>query len=376
MKYIREFRDPSLAKELIKEIRRECNGATYRIMEICGGHTHAFYRFGLVDLLHPHIELLHGPGCPVCVLPTGRLDQAIALSQQDTVLLATYGDMIRVPGTMGSLATAAATGSDVRIVYSPIDALRLAEAHPDKKVVFFAIGFETTAPATAVTLLHARERSVRNFFVFCNHVRLIPAMRALLDSPQTVLDGFIGPGHVSTVIGAVAWEGIVKDYGKGVVISGFEPLDLLQAVWMLVRQLKSGQPRVEVQYTRSVRYNGNPVALSLMDQVFEVRETFEWRGLGWIPDSGFKIAAHLSDWDAEVQFSIQEMPSREPKGCLCGDVLRGVKKPWECPLFDNPCSPERPIGACMVSSEGACAAVYHHARHSHFVRRKLSKTSR
>ncbi len=373
MRYVSEFRNPDLARRLIGQIKEECGSRTYRLMEICGGHTHAFYRFGLVDLLYPSIELVHGPGCPVCVLPTKRLDQAIAYALNPKVLLATYGDMMRVPGSRQTLVEVAAQGADVQMVYSPLDALALAQHGPEKIVIFFAIGFETTAPATAVTLLEAKRKGLKNFLVFCNHVRLIPAIIFILDTGKTAIDGFIGPGHVSTIIGAKAWRPVVDQYGKGVVISGFEPLDLLQSVWMLVRQIKQRKPQVEVQYRRSVRQEGNPIALGLMEQTFDIRETFEWRGLGWIPKSGFEIRDELALWDAERMVPYEVTEGREPRGCICGDVLRGVRKPWDCPLFGKTCTPQRPIGACMVSSEGACAAVYLHGRHSHRVRLGLQE---
>jgi hydrogenase expression/formation protein HypD len=371
MRFIDEFRDSELAKRVVREIERIAEGRRFRIMEICGGHTHTIYRYGLHDVLPANIELVHGPGCPVCVLPMGKVDDAIAIAKHDGVILATFGDMMRVPGSEGSLIDAQADGADVRMVYSPLDALKLAHQNPDRKVVFFAIGFETTAPSTAVTLLHAKRWGVRNFFVFCNHVLVVPAIKALLDSPETRLDGFIGPGHVTTVIGSKAWEFIPKDYGKGIVISGFEPLDMLQAIYMLVKQLIEGKPRVDVQYTRAVRPDGNTKAKEVMAQVFELRETFEWRGLGWIEKSALKLKPEFAEFDAELHFDLPRRQVADPKVCQCGEVLRGAILPWECKVFGTACTPEHPIGACMVSSEGACAAVYQYGRYSRKVRELL-----
>ena len=371
MRFIDEFRDSELAKRVVREIERIAEGRRFRIMEICGGHTHTIYRYGLHDVLPANIELVHGPGCPVCVLPMGKVDDAIAIAKHEGVILATFGDMMRVPGSEGSLIDAQADGADVRMVYSPLDALKLAHQNPDRKVVFFAIGFETTAPSTAVTLLHAKRLGVRNFFVFCNHVLVVPAIKALLDSPETRLDGFIGPGHVTTVIGSKAWEFIPKDYGKGIVISGFEPLDMLQAIYMLVKQLIEGKPRVDVQYTRAVRPDGNTKAKEVMAQVFELRETFEWRGLGWIEKSALKLKPEFAEFDAELHFDLPRRQVADPKVCQCGEVLRGSILPWECKVFGTACTPEHPIGACMVSSEGACAAVYQYGRYSRKVRELL-----
>jgi hydrogenase expression/formation protein HypD len=371
MRFIDEFRDSELAKRVVREIERIAEGRRFRIMEICGGHTHTIYRYGLHDVLPANIELVHGPGCPVCVLPMGKVDDAIAIAKHDGVILATFGDMMRVPGSEGSLIDAQADGADVRMVYSPLDALKLAHQNHDRKVVFFAIGFETTAPSTAVTLLHAKRLGVRNFFVFCNHVLVVPAIKALLDSPETRLDGFIGPGHVTTVIGSKAWEFIPKDYGKGIVISGFEPLDMLQAIYMLVKQLIEGKPRVDVQYTRAVRPDGNTKAKEVMAQVFELRETFEWRGLGWIEKSALKLKSEFAEFDAELHFDLPRRQVADPKVCQCGEVLRGAILPWECKVFGTACTPEHPIGACMVSSEGACAAVYQYGRYSRKVRELL-----
>ncbi len=375
VKFIDEFRDKALAKGLLKEIERLSAGRSFKFMEICGGHTHTIYRHALHDVLPPNIELVHGPGCPVCVLPMGRIDDALTLAYTDGVILTTFGDMMRVPGSKGSLLDAQANGADVRMVYSPLDALKIARQHPDRKVVFFAIGFETTAPSTALTLLRARQEGVGNFFVFCNHVLILPAVKAILDSPDMRLDGFIGPGHVSTIIGSKPWSFVAKDYGKPVVIAGFEPLDILQAIYLLLRQWREGRCEVEIQYTRVVKPEGNPQALRVMGQVFELRPYFEWRGLGFIARSALKLRPEFSEHDAEVQFSLPHLRVADPKACQCGEVLKGVLKPWECRVFGTACTPETPIGACMVSPEGACAAVYHYGRYSRKIRELIDLTA-
>ncbi|HUX45002.1 MAG TPA: hydrogenase formation protein HypD [Terracidiphilus sp.] len=361
MRYVDEFRDPELITKAAEEIRRLADPQRhYRIMEVCGGHTHAIYRFGLMDILPDNLELIHGPGCPVCVLPMGRIDDGLAIASEPNRIFAAFGDMMRVPGTQGSPLEHKARGMDVRIVYSPADALQLARKNPDKEVMFFAIGFETTAPSTALTIKLARAEGIRNFFVFCNHVTIVPALRAILDSPDLRLDGFIGPGHVSTVIGCRPYEWIAKDEGKPVVTSGFEPLDLLQSIVMLLRQLQTGESKVENQYKRAVPWDGNAAALKVMDEVFELRQQFEWRGLGFIPQSAMRIRDAYSAWDAERRYSVPETRVADPKLAQCGDVLRGVMKPEQCKLFGKECTPEHPIGALMVSSEGSCAAYYNY----------------
>lgn len=361
MKYVDEFRNPELIRKAAEEIRRLVDpDRRYRIMEVCGGHTYSIYRFGLQKLLPENIELVHGPGCPVCVLPMGRMDDGLAIAEQPNVIFTAFGDLMRVPGRRGSPLELRAKGADVRMVYSPLDALKLALENPDRDVVFFAIGFETTAPSTALTLLRARATGVRNFFVFSNHVLILPVMQAILDAPDLHIDGFIAPGHVSTVIGAGAYEQIVRDYGKPVVVSGFEPLDLLQSILMLVKQLREGRAEVENQYARAVSWDGNRPALQVMAEVFEVRPVFEWRGLGGIAQSALKLRAAFAPWDAEVRFAVPGVHVSDPQGAPCGEVLRGALKPHQCPFFGKTCTPERPVGALMVSSEGACAAYYHH----------------
>ncbi|MFS8640041.1 MAG: hydrogenase formation protein HypD, partial [Symbiobacteriaceae bacterium] len=306
MKYVDEFRNPELIRKTAEEIRRVVDpDRHYRIMEVCGGHTFSIYRFGLQNLLPDNIELVHGPGCPVCVLPMGRMDEGLALAERPEVVFTAFGDVMRVPGRRGTPLERKARGADIRMVYSPLDALKLALDNPERQVVFFAIGFETTAPSTAVTLLRARSLGVRNFTVFSNHVLILPAIRAILESPDMRLDGFIGPGHVSTVIGARPYEFIPREYGKPVVISGFEPLDLLQSILMLLRQLREGRAEVENQYARAVPWEGNRAALQAMAEVFEVRPFFEWRGLGFISQSALKLRPEFADWDAEVRFGVQ-----------------------------------------------------------------------
>lgn len=361
MKFVDEFRAPELIAKTGAEIRKLADpNRHYRIMEVCGGHTHAIYRFGLKDLLPSNVELIHGPGCPVCVLPMGRIDDGLSLAAQPDFIFAAFGDMMRVPGTHGSPLEYKARGMDVRIVYSPADALKLARSNPEKHVMFFAIGFETTAPSTALTLVRAKAEGLRNFSVFCNHVTIIPAIRAILDSPDMRLDGFVGPGHVSTVIGCRPYDWIATDEGKPVVVSGFEPLDILQSIVMLLRQLRKGEAKVENQYKRVVPWEGNRAALRAMAEVFELRPYFEWRGLGFISQSALKIRASYAQWDSEQRFSVPGVRVTDPKAAQCGEVLKGVLKPVQCKLFGRECTPEQPVGALMVSSEGSCAAYYNY----------------
>jgi len=361
VKFVDEFRDPDVIARTSDEIRRLADpGRHYRLMEVCGGHTHAIYRFGLKDVLPPNIELIHGPGCPVCVLPMGRIDDGLMLAREPSVTFTAFGDMMRVPGAHGSPLEHKAKGLDVRIVYSPTDALKLARANPDRHVMFFAIGFETTAPSTALTLMRAKAEGIGNFSVFCNHVTIIPAIRAILDSPDMRLDGFIGPGHVSTVIGCRPYEWIARDEQKPIVVSGFEPLDLLQAIVMLLRQMKDGRAEVENQYRRVVPWEGNRAALAAMAEVFELRPYFEWRGLGFISQSALKLRDAYAAWDAERVFSVAGVRVTDPKAAQCGEVLKGVLKPAQCKLFGKECTPEHPVGALMVSSEGSCAAYYNY----------------
>jgi hydrogenase expression/formation protein HypD len=361
MRFVDEFRDPAIITRTCEEISRLTDPARhYRFMEVCGGHTHAIYRFGLKDVLPANIELIHGPGCPVCVLPMGRIDDGLALTRDPRVIFTAFGDMMRVPGAHGSPLEHKAGGMDIRIVYSPSDALKLARSNPDRHVMFFAIGFETTAPSTALTLMRAKAEGVRNFSVFCNHVTIIPAIRAILDSPDMRLDAFIGPGHVSTVIGCRPYEWVARDERKPIVISGFEPLDLLQSTMMLLRQLNAGEAMVENQYARVVPWEGNRAALATMAEVFQLRPYFEWRGLGFISQSALRIRDEYAAWDAERVFEIAGVRVTDPKAAQCGEVLKGVLKPVQCKLFGRECTPERPVGALMVSSEGSCAAYYNY----------------
>jgi hydrogenase expression/formation protein HypD len=364
MKYVDEYRDAELAKRIAGEIARLSEGKQLKLMEVCGGHTHTIYKHGVEDILPPNIDLIHGPGCPVCVLPMGRIDDAIAIAHMENVIFTTFGDMMRVPGSHGSLLDAKAEGADVRFVYSPLDAFKLARQYPDKQVVFFAIGFETTAPSTAVTLLRARAEGIKNFSIFCNHVTIIPAMKAILDSPDLRLDGFIGPGHVSMVIGMRPYTFVARQHHKPVVIAGFEPLDIIQSVYMIVKQISEGRAEIENQYARVVRPEGNVRALEAMARTMELRPFFEWRGLGFITHSALKLRPEYADWDAELLYEVPGLRVADPKSCQCGEVLKGVIKPWECKVFGTACTPETPIGTCMVSPEGACAAYFNYGRFS------------
>jgi hydrogenase expression/formation protein HypD len=368
MKFADEFRDPVLAKRLVQEITRLTDhlaaglSRPLQVMEVCGGHTHTIFRYGLKDLLPQGIEFVHGPGCPVCVLPMGRVDDCVAIAEHPQVILTTFGDAMRVPGSRRSLLQAKAAGADVRTVYSPLDALALAQAHPDREVVFFALGFETTMPSTAMTVLQAEAMQVRNFSLFCNHITIIPTIKAILDSPDLQIDGFLGPGHVNTVIGNRPYAFIAARYRKPIVIAGFEPLDILQSLWMVLRQLDDKRCTVENQYARIVPENGNAVALDAISRVFELREFFEWRGLGSIDHSGVRVRERYARFDAERRFSVPNLKIADPKSCQCGEVLKGVIKPQQCKVFGTLCKPETPLGALMVSSEGACAAYYQYAR--------------
>lgn len=367
MKYVDEFRDGKLARGLAQTITAEVSpGRTYRLMEFCGGHTHAISRYGIADLLPSSVQLIHGPGCPVCVLPIGRIDSAIALAREHNVILCSYADTLRVPASKGiSLQHVRAAGADVRMVYSCADALRIAQDNPSREVVFFAIGFETTTPMTAAVIMQAAAMGVRNFSVFCNHVLTPAAMSHILEpESDAALDGLIGPAHVSTVIGSRPYEKFVSESGCPVAISGFEPLDVMQSILMLVRQLNDGRVAVENQFLRAVTRDGNVKAQAMMAKVFSLRETFEWRGLGEIPASALRIADDFADFDAERRFAVGYRSVADPKACECASILRGLKRPADCRVFGTACTPDHPIGACMVSSEGACAAHYTYGRHA------------
>ena len=371
MKYIDEFRDQETAQILSQTIHKESHqDRQYNLMEFCGGHTHAIFRYGIPDLLPSNINFVHGPGCPVCVLPIGRIDNAIELAVEKKVILCTYGDMLRVPASKRmSLLKAKALGADVRMVYSNQDAIKIAKDNPDEQVVFFAIGFETTTPPTAVIIKQAQQEEVKNFSVFCNHVVTPAAIQSILESPEigdsgTVsIDGFYGPSHVSSIIGSQPYEFFAKKYQRPVVIAGFEPLDVMQSTLMLVRQLNQGRFEVENEYSRVVTYEGNIKSKLLMEEVFELRQTFTWRGLGVLPYSGLKIKDSFAEFDAEKRFDISESNTPDIKGCECPSILRGVKKPVDCKLFGTTCTPENPMGSCMVSSEGSCAAYWSYGRH-------------
>lgn len=366
MRYIREFRDGRAAAALAQAIARDVSpDRDYHIMEFCGGHTHAIFRHGVQDLLPANIHLVHGPGCPVCVLAISRLDMALDLLRQPNIILASFGDMLRVPASRKrSLLKARVAGSDVRMIYAATEALDIAERNPDREVVFFAIGFETTTPPTAIAIREAQRRQLKNFSVFCNHVLTPSAIQSILDSPEVRelgsvrVDGFIGPSHVSTIIGARPYEFFAEEYQRPVVISGFEPLDVLRSVQLLIRQLNEGRAEVENEFTRGVTRAGNLKAQALVAEVFELRPEFEWRGLGNVPYSGLRIKHAYAGYDAERRFGIVQQPVRENKACQCPAIIRGVKIPTDCSIFGTVCTPRNPIGSCMVSSEGACAAYY------------------
>jgi hydrogenase expression/formation protein HypD len=371
MKYIDEFRDGDVAQTLAGKIARLAQpGRHYSFMEFCGGHTHAISRYGLPDLLPPTVRMVHGPGCPVCVLPIGRIDMAIALALNEGVILCTYGDTLRVPASDGlSLMKAKARGGDIRMVYSTLDALQIARDNPQRQVVFFAIGFETTTPPTALAILQAAQEQLANFSVLCCHVLTPAAITHVLESPEvrqwgTVpIDGFIGPAHVSTVIGSRPYEPFAAHYRKPVVIAGFEPLDVLQAILMLIAQVNDGRAEVENEFSRAVSRDGNKKAQDRMAEVFELRHEFEWRGLGTVPESALNIRESYGNFDAERRFKIAYQSVPDNKACECGAILRGVKRPQDCKIFGIVCTPENPVGSCMVSSEGACAAHYSYGRY-------------
>jgi len=370
MKYIDEFRDGDIARKIAERLAAEVQpDRNYSFMEFCGGHTHAISRYGIAELLPSNVRMVHGPGCPVCVLPIGRIDLAIQLALERHVIVCTYGDTMRVPASNGlSLIKAKARGGDIRMVYSAADALTIARQNPEREVVFFAIGFETTTPPTALAIRDAQRQGLKNFSVLSCHVLTPPAITHILESPEvrqygTVpIDGFIGPAHVSIIIGSGPYEHFAEEYRKPVVIAGFEPLDVMQAVLMLVRQVNEGRSEVENEFTRAVDRDGNLSAQALVSEVFELRTSFEWRGLGEVPYSALKIRPAFAEFDAERRFSLAYRPVADNKACECGAILRGVKKPTDCQIFGTVCTPENPVGSCMVSSEGACAAHYSYGR--------------
>ncbi|MFT4275250.1 MAG: hydrogenase formation protein HypD [Rhodopseudomonas sp.] len=380
MKYVDEYRDGDVARRIAAAIAQAADPArSYHFMEFCGGHTHAISRYGLEDLLPANVRMVHGPGCPVCVLPVGRIDMAIQLSMRPEVTLCTYGDLMRVPGShSASLLRAKAAGADIRMVYSTLDALAIAQAEPDRQVVFFAIGFETTTPPTALAIKLAQARGLGNFTVFCNHVLTPPAIRGILEHPDLdgqpgpKLDGFVGPAHVSAVIGSDAFAPFAREFEKPVVVAGFEPLDVMQAILMLIRQVNDGRHEVENQYIRAVTPEGNTIAQAEVDAIFELRDSFEWRGFGAVPLSGLRLRAPYRDFDAEQRFTMAEISAADNPACECGTILRGIKRPTDCKLFGTLCTPETPMGSCMVSSEGACAAHWTYGRFRDHARRNVA----
>ncbi len=361
MKYLDEYRDGGLAKKIVDEIRRTVT-RPWVLMEMCGGQTHSIVKYGLDYLLPPEIELVHGPGCPVCVTPLDMIDRAHVIARRPDVIFCSFGDMLRVPGSEGDLFQVRAAGGNVRIVYSPMDCLKIAKANPDKKVVFFAIGFETTAPANAMSVFQAKAMGLRNFSLLVSHVMVPPSMTGILQSPLNRVQGFLGPGHVCAVMGWSEYEPIAARYRVPIVITGFEPVDLLQGILMTVRQLEQGRAEVENQYARAVAREGNVAARKMIAQVFDIADR-SWRGIGIIPKSGYKLSYAFRDFDADRIFQVENIRTREPEICISGQVLKGQKKPVDCPAFGNECTPQTPLGATMVSAEGACAAYYNYGRH-------------
>lgn len=362
MKYLDEYRDAAAARTLAAAIAREAT-RPWVIMEVCGGQTHAIVRYGIDAMLPPAIELVHGPGCPVCVTSLEMIDRAHAIAVRPDVVFCSFGDMLRVPGSRGDLLALKARGSDVRVVYSPLDAVRLAAAHPDRQVVFFAIGFETTAPANAMAAWQAKRMKLDNLSLLVSHVLVPPAMAAILQAPDNRVQGFLGPGHVCTVMGTREYEAIAARYAVPIVITGFEPVDMLEGILRTVRQLEAGRATVENQYARAVRPEGNPTARALLDEVFDVCDR-QWRGVGSIPKSGFRLRYEYRAYDAERRFDVGDIETRESALCISGQILRGLRKPADCPAFGTACTPEMPLGATMVSAEGACAAYYAYRRHA------------
>ena len=372
MKYVDEFRDPDTARKLVQQIhrvtehilaKRKAAGNTMplQLMEFCGGHTHTIFRYGIEQLLPEGIELVHGPGCPVCVLPRGMVDDAVALASRPEVIFTTFGDAMRVPGSQKSLLQAKADGADIRMVYSPLDCLKLAQENPTREVIFFALGFETTMPSTALTLLQAERMGITNFSLFCNHITTVPTIDAILNDPDMILDGFLAPGHVSMVLGEEPFQFVAKEFHKPLVITGFEPLDILQSLTMVLLQIKEGRCEVENQYKRVVQKQGNSQGQKAIETVFEIRDFFELRGLGSVDHSGVRIRDAYACFDAERKFAVEGITVTDPAGCQCGEVLKGLIRPWQCKQFGEQCTPQTPMGALMVSSEGACAAYYQYS---------------
>ena len=359
MKYLTEYRDPELVRQYLEQIH-QVTTRPWKIMEICGGQTHSLVKNGILDMLPEKITMVHGPGCPVCVTPVSIIDEAIWLSKQPNVIICSFGDMLRVPGSHKSLLEAKAEGADVRILYSPLEAVQLAKQNPDKEVVFFAVGFETTAPANALSIVHADKSGVTNYSILASHVLVPPAMEAILGDPENQIDAFLAAGHVCTIMGTEEYYPVVEKYKTPVVITGFEPVDLLQGILMAVQQLEKGEYKLENQYTRYVQREGNRMAIQTMEEVFEVSDRM-WRGIGTIPQSGYEVNDRYKQYNARVKFRIDIPTALENPSCISGDIMKGLKKPFQCPNFGTHCKPEHPLGAPMVSSEGACAAYYHYS---------------
>ncbi len=359
MKFITEYRDPKLAKAFLEEINKTVT-RPWSIMEVCGGQTHSLVKHGILQLLPDEIRMIHGPGCPVCVTPISLIDKAVFLTLQQNVILCSFGDMLRVPGSKLSLLEAKAAGGDVRIVYSPLDALEIAAQNPEREVVFFAVGFETTAPANALSVIHAQMRQISNYSILCSHVLVPPAIEAIMEDDETKVDGFLAAGHVCTIMGTLEYYPLVERFQVPIVVTGFEPVDLLQGILMVIKQLEEGRVEVENQYARIVREEGNPAAQDTIFEVFEITDRL-WRGMQVIPNSGYKIKEKYSAYDASRKFDISIPEAEENQACIAGEIMKGIKKPMDCPNFGKKCTPENPLGAPMVSSEGACAAYYHYA---------------
>ncbi len=357
MKFLEEYRDPELSKAYLKKIQK-ITSKEWRIMEFCGGQTHSLVKNGIINLLPPGIQMIHGPGCPVCVTPMSTIDQAVELAHQKDTILCSFGDMLRVPGSSKSLLDAKAAGGDIRFLYSPMDAVQLAREHPEKEVVFFAVGFETTAPANALSVVHAQLYGLKNYSILTSHVLVPPAMQAILEEENTHVDGLLGAGHVCSVMGLEAYQVIAQSYQIPIVVTGFEPVDLLQGILMIIQQLENKEAKLENQYSRVVPVDGNPIAQQTIAKVFEVCDK-EWRGIGTLPNSGWQIKEEMAAFDAVKKFKLKSSNISEETQCIAGEVLKGAKKPIDCPLFGKQCTPVNPIGAPMVSSEGACAAYYH-----------------
>lgn len=357
MKYLSEYRDPVLAQEYLQEIKKTVT-RPWSIMEVCGGQTHSLVKNGIIEMLPDQVTMVHGPGCPVCVTPLRLIDKAVHLALEEDVILCSFGDMLRVPGSEKSLLEAKAEGADIRVLYSPLEAVKIAAQNPDKQVVFFAVGFETTAPANALSVVHAHKQNLKNYSILASHVLVPPAIKAVIEDEQSQIDGFLAAGHVCTIMGNSEYYPLASKYEVPIVVTGFEPLDVLQGILMVIRQLESGEAKVENQYSRIVREDGNPDARRVIEDVFEIQNQ-TWRGIGEIPDSGYGLREKYADYDASRKFKIDIAEAPENPDCISGDIMKGIKKPYECPQFGKSCNPTQPLGAPMVSSEGACAAYYH-----------------